>query len=89
MNSDIDELRRVPLFSTMDETEIAAIRAAMDENTFAPGQVVMREGEPGNSFHVIIEGNVDFLTQDAAGNELTLDEAGPGGFFGELSMLTG
>ena len=87
--NDIDKLKQVPLFSTMDDQEIAGVRAIMEENTFAPGQVIFREGEPGDDFHVIVEGNVQFVTQDASGGELLLDEASAGGFFGELSMLTG
>ncbi len=87
--SDIEKLKQVPLFSTMDDEEINGVRQIMEENNFAPGQVILREGEPGDDFHVIVEGNVEFLTQDAGGGELLLDEAGPGGFFGELSMLTG
>lgn len=87
--SEIEKLKQVPLFSTMDDQEISGVREIMAQNHFAPGQVILREGEPGDNFHVIMEGNVEFLTQDAGGGELLLDEAGPGGFFGELSMLTG
>src|SRR5206468_7656489 len=87
--AEIIELKKIPLFSTMDEQEIGAVRAIMAEEEFAPGQVILREGDAGDNFHVILEGNVEFLTQDASGQELVLDDAGPGGFFGELSMLTG
>src|SRR5260370_33800051 len=87
--SDLEKLKLVPLFSKMGDQEISGIRRIMDENTFAPGQVILREGEPGDYFHVIMDGNVQFLTQSGSGAELMLDEAGPGGFFGELSMLTG
>ena len=87
--TEIEKLKQVPLFSTMDEQEILGVRQIMEQNNFAPGQVILREGEPGEDFHVILEGNVEFLTQDAGGGEVLLDEAGPGGFFGELSMLTG
>ncbi len=86
---EIAMLRRVPLFVNMDEQEVAGIRAIMEPNVFAPGQVIFREGEPGNHFHVIMEGNVEFITQDSEANELVLDSSGPGGFFGELSLLTG
>ena len=86
---DIEGLKNVPLFANMDDQEIAGVRAIMDENTFSPGQVIIREGEPGDNFHVIVSGEVQFMTQDAGGGEIVLDEVGAGGFFGELSMLTG
>ena len=89
MPDDIATLRLVPLFSKMDDAELSGIRAIMHPRDFAPGQVIIREGEVGDSFHVILQGNVEFLTMDGSGREIMLDEAGPGGFFGEMSMLTG
>ena len=84
---DISTLKSVPLFSNMDETEIKTVRGIMHECRFAPGQVIIREGEPGDSFHVITKGKVEFMTSDGSGKELILDEAGPGGFFGELAFI--
>ena len=82
------ELRDVPLFSEMDDQEVAGIRAIMEELKFNPGQVIIREGESGDLFYVVTEGHAQVLIRDADGNELGLSEVGPGGFFGELSMLT-
>jgi len=82
------ELREVPLFSEMDEQEVAGIRAIMQEMKFKPGQVIIREGEIGDLFYVITEGHAEILIHDADGAELLLHEVGPGDFFGELSMLT-
>ena len=82
------ELREVPLFSEMDDQEVADIREIMEEVKFKPGQVIIREGEPGDLFYVVTEGRAQVLIRDADGNELGLSEVGPGGFFGELSMLT-
>jgi len=82
------ELREIPLFSEMDEQEVADIRAIMQEMRFRPGQVIIREGEMGDLFYVITEGHAEILIRDADGAELILHEAGPGDFFGELSMLT-
>jgi uncharacterized membrane protein len=82
------ELREVPLFSEMDEQEVAGIRAIMDERKFKAGQVIIREGELGNLFYVITEGRAEITIRDAGGADLVLHEAGPGDFFGELSMLT-
>ncbi len=82
------ELREVPLFSEMDEQEVAGIRAIMQEMKFRPAQVIIREGEAGDLFYVLTAGRAEILIHDADGEELTLHELGPGDFFGELSMLT-
>jgi len=82
------ELREVALFSEMDEQEVAGIRAIMEEIKFKPGQVIIREGEKGDLFYVVTEGQAQVLIRDADGTEVILNEVGPGGFFGELSMLT-
>jgi len=82
------ELREVPLFSEMDEQEVAGIRAIMQEMKFKAGQVIIREGETGDLFYVVTEGHAEIVIRDADGAELLLYEAGPGDFFGELSMLT-
>jgi len=82
------ELREIPLFSEMDEQEVAGIRDIMDEKRFKPGQVIIREGELGDLFYVITEGHAEILIRDANGSDIVLHEAGPGDFFGELSMLT-
>ena len=85
----IAALRQVPLFSFMDDQEIAGIRAIMDTHTFRPNEVITQRGEHGDYFFVVVQGHVQFSMLDASGNELVVDEVGPGGFFGELSMLTG
>ena len=82
------ELHEVPLFSEMDEQEVADVRAIMDEMKFKAGQVILREGELGNLFYVITEGRAEITIRDAGGADVVLHEAGPGDFFGELSMLT-
>src|SRR5215216_6062981 len=82
------ELREVSLFSEMDEQEVAGIRSIMDEMKFKPGQVIIREGDVGDLFYVITEGHAQVFIRDANGSDIILHEAGPGDFFGELSMLT-
>jgi uncharacterized membrane protein len=73
----------------MDDDEVRGIEAIMEAVVFAPGQVIIRAGESGDLFYVILQGQVQFAVLDANGRELPIDEVGPGDFFGELSMLTG
>ncbi len=82
------ELREVPLFSEMDDQEVAELRTIMDELKFKTGQIIIREGETGDLFYVVTEGHAHVLISDASGQEVVIHEVGPGGFFGELSMLT-
>ena len=87
--NDIEALKLVSLFKTMDDQEIQGIRDIMDDNHFAPGQTIIHENEPTGAFHVIVEGEVEFLVTDASNQELVVDNGARGSFFGELSMLTG
>ncbi len=87
--SELAVLKQVPLFSGMADEEIAALRSIMDSDAYAPGEVIIHEGEQGDDFYIVVEGRVQFSIQTADGGELVVDEVGPGGFFGELSMLTG
>src|SRR4051812_39685013 len=86
---EIAALKAIPMFSTMKDEELASLRAIMESQRFLPGQIIIREGEEGAYFYILLTGGVQYLTTDAEDKEIVLDEAGPGTFFGELSMLTG
>ena len=87
--NDFATLKEVPLFDGMDATALSALYALMTPYNYAPGQVILREGERGDAFHIVMHGQVHILVQDAGGHELLMDNLGIGDFFGELSMLTG
>jgi tetratricopeptide (TPR) repeat protein len=57
--------------------------------SFDPPEVIVREGDPGTSFFLIEEGDVEVQTQDPSGKPLVLAQLGAGEFFGEVSVLTG
>jgi uncharacterized membrane protein len=82
------ELHEVPLFSEMDEDELAGIRALMEEMKFKANQVIIREGEDGGLFYIVTQGVVEVSIANADKERIILQEIDPGGFFGELSMLT-
>ena len=87
--SDSNALKSVPLFASMEASEIDALAALMQKQRYMPGQLIIREGEPGDLFHIIVKGSVEYVSSDATGNDLILDTANEGAFFGELSMITG
>jgi len=57
--------------------------------SFVPPEAIVREGDPGTSWFLIEEGEVEVQTTDPSGRQLLLAKLGAGEFFGEVSVLTG
>jgi CRP-like cAMP-binding protein len=57
--------------------------------SFAPGEAIVRMGEPGSTLYVIRTGRVNVVREQASGNSMILAMFGPGEFFGELSIFDG
>jgi ATP-binding cassette subfamily B protein len=54
---------------------------------FGPGEVIVREGEPGSRFYVIAEGEVEVLHDSPDGDQHVIGKLGPGEQFGEVALL--
>lgn len=77
-------LGEVWLMSVLDEGERAALAAGLHVRAVGAGQVVVGEGEPGGSMFVVAAGALEVRQGGQR-----IGALGPGGFFGEMSMLTG
>lgn len=82
-NAKTDLLRRVPLFEHCSKKELALIGAVADELDLPAGKVLMREGERGREFFVIISGEVDVRRKGRK-----LRTLGAGDFVGEMALLS-
>ena len=80
----VDTLGRLTLFADFTRPELESVAHTVDEEMFAEGQRVLRQGLSGSGFFVILEGNAAIHVNGEA--RWTL---GPGDFFGETSLLTG
>ena len=58
-------------------------------HVFNAGEMIIREGDPGRSIYVILDGQVRVFTRDHHGEELELAVLEASQFFGEMSFLTG
>ncbi len=56
------------------------------EKTFSKGSVIIKEGQPGNTFYVILEGMVEVLKRQGR-RDVSITVLGPNEFFGEMSLL--
>src|ERR1700761_916176 len=82
-----EELKHVPLFSLLDQDEIAVLAAQVELKTFAARQRIYKMGDPGMHAYILISGSVQVTTVDEDHQEVLVDEPGHGEFFGFASML--
>ncbi len=83
--SDIDQtLAGIPIFSECTRKELKAISRLVTPVSISEGKVLVREGEPGREFMIIVEG-----TATVRRNGRKVATLGPGDFFGELAVLAG
>jgi CRP/FNR family cyclic AMP-dependent transcriptional regulator len=87
MASTPDELRDVPLFSLLDEDELAVIAGQVEMARFEPRQRIYRRGEVGLRAYVLLSGSVSVTTVDEDGQEVLIAQPGHGELFGFASML--
>ena len=75
-------LARVPLFSGCTPDQLAQIAALAQPSGYAPGQIIVTQGSPGQAFYVIVSGRVEILRDGRS-----LGALAAGDFFGEMSLL--
>lgn len=73
----------VPLFAGLSKRELAQVASISDEIDFRSGKVLIREGERGREFFVLLEGEVAITRRGEQ-----IDTAGPGDFFGEIALVS-
>jgi len=81
-------LSKVPILENLTEAERHIVVDAMEPVTYKKGDVLMKQGDPGEDFFIIIEGNV-VCTQFAKKGETAQEvgHLGPADYFGEIALL--
>jgi len=83
------EVVRSPLFSDFSEAELRAVIRGLRLLTFDAGDIVLSEGEPGDTLFVLATGAVKVFVKNPEGRFRLVREMGEGSFFGEISVLSG
>lgn len=91
MDEKVDFLKKVKIkdksFSELlSESEISTLALACLTESFEPGHVIVREGEPGDIFYMIDSGSVDVFIKSKGSKPVVTLESGK--FFGELALLS-
>ncbi|KAK5987458.1 cAMP-dependent protein kinase regulatory subunit [Cladobotryum mycophilum] len=75
-------LEEVPLLSSLTPYERSKIADALETQKFAPGEIIIKEGDPGYSFYLLESGDAGAFKGDSQVLQYT-----KGDFFGELALL--
>src|SRR4051794_41884345 len=78
----IAALARAPLFRELSKNELAQVARLADDLEVPAGKVLTREGDFGDEFFVLVDGEVEFTRGGRA-----LQPGGPTGVFGEVSLI--
>jgi putative ABC transport system ATP-binding protein len=78
-------LRPLELFKHLTPTELTHIAEEMEMLHYQPGHDIIREGEAGDRFYLISEGEVDVSRSTA---RTVVARLGPGACFGERALIT-
>lgn len=84
----IDFLKKVPLFSELEEGDLQELGSAVREHHYRKNVVIVHMDDPGNSLFILKSGVVK-VTIDDAGREMILRMLYPTDFFGDMSLIDG
>jgi small-conductance mechanosensitive channel/CRP-like cAMP-binding protein len=82
-------MEKVEILTALSKKELNLLVGQVRIETYASGEVPVRQGEPGDSFYIIKCGKVNVVVQKSSGESAVVATLGPGTFFGEMSLLTG
>lgn len=80
---------QTPLFRGFSNDELVAVIRGLRLLTFAPGMIVVTEGQPGDSLFVLAAGMARAFVKTPGGRSVQVRELMEGDFFGEIAILTG
>ncbi|MCF8532560.1 MAG: cyclic nucleotide-binding domain-containing protein [Reyranella sp.] len=88
LNEEVELLKRVPIFSKMEQAKLKLLAFTSERVNFAAGQEVCHQGDPGDTMYVILGGVADVLI-DKAGTDgqIAVAEMKKNSFFGEIAIL--
>lgn len=80
-------LKNIEIFEQLSVAELAAVASVTEEVNFSEGQVVIKEGDPGDTLYLVVEGQVAVLKKQEDDREIELDQIKAGDYFGEMALF--
>jgi len=83
----VNLLARIPLFTNLPPEELDRLTKELDVVNLNSGDILFREGDPGEHLYVVVEGELEILMAPNTDDELILNVLHAGEYLGEMSLL--
>lgn len=87
MVSNLELIRRVPLFSMLTASQGESVAEAVVKCRFKRGESIVEQGKKSNALSIILTGRARVITTDQRGREVILATMQPGDYVGEMSLI--
>ncbi len=82
-----DLFSKVPLFEGLAPTDRIALSRAAAVRVYRRGERIVTQGQPGDSFFVLLKGRLSVSILSPEGREIVLSTLAAGDHFGEMALL--
>ena len=87
MLSNLDLIRRVPIFSLLTTEQAQGIADAVVKRRFKRGECIVEQGKKSNCLSIVLTGRARVVTTDSRGREVILAVLESGDYVGEMSLI--
>jgi CRP-like cAMP-binding protein len=85
--SNIELLRRVPVFTALSQEQIAPLAEAISKRRFRRGELLVEQGQQSHTLFILLNGRAAVMTADGRGREVILATMRQGDYIGEMSLI--
>ncbi|KAA3645054.1 MAG: cyclic nucleotide-binding domain-containing protein [Chloroflexi bacterium] len=86
-NTSTQELRKLELFADLPDEVLVELLDKMQAVSLKATQTLFHKGDPGEALFLLQEGRAKMVAPGADGQEVVLNEVGPGSVIGEMAIL--
>lgn len=86
LNEEVELLRNIPMFANIEPSKLKLLAFTSERMAFKDGDILFRQGEPGDSAYVIIGGEADVIVDTPKG-PLTVAKLRRNDIVGEIAIL--
>ncbi|MEO5888582.1 MAG: cyclic nucleotide-binding domain-containing protein [Anaerolineales bacterium] len=73
--------------SSLDENVLSSILKDIEPITYKEGHEIIKQGDVGDTFYLLLDGQVDILVKDDRGGQVLVNQLSRGSYFGEMALM--